>query len=95
MLILQLKHPVEITLTAPFVGPFLVLSPSSCAVPQQPERPDCELHGDWTGATERGGGGGGGAHLLSSGEGDAPEVHDPDEAPPRRRTGTGNIIFHN
>lgn len=93
MLILPLKHPVEITLTAPFVGPFLVLSPSSCAVPQQPERPDCELHGDWTGATERGGGGGG-AHLLSSGEGDAPEVHDPDEAPPRRRTGTGNTIFH-
>lgn len=87
---LELKHPVDIALTALFAGQFIVLSPSSCAVPQQPERPDCELHGDWTGAT---GGRGGGAHLLSSGEGDAAEVHDPDEAPSRGRTGTGNLIF--
>lgn len=61
---------------------FLSLSPSSRAVPEQPERPDCQLHGDRTQAR-----GAGGEDVLSAGEGEHAEVHDPDEAPSRGRSG--------
>lgn len=60
----------------------LSLSPSSRAVPEQPERPDCQLHGDRTQAP-----GAGGEALLCPGEGEHAEVHDPDEAPSRGRSG--------
>lgn len=66
-----------------FVMTCIFVSPSSCAVSEQPEWPDCKLHGDWTQVP-----GAGGACLYSPWEGDTAEVHDPDEAPPCGCSGT-------
>lgn len=67
---------------------FIFVSPSSCAVSEQLEWPDCKLHGDWTQVPRTGG-----ACLSPSWEGDAAEIHDPHEAPPRGCSGTQKSTF--
>lgn len=86
MTIIQ-TNPDNLSELQPVCGEFdlFFLFPSSRAVSEQPEWPDCKLHGDWTQAP-----GAGGACFSTSWEGDAAEVHDPDEAPPCGCTGTGN-----